>query len=141
MKSEWSNKWKASAQPRKQKKYVHNAPLHVKRKFLSVNLSKPLRERFGKRSMVVRKGDDVIVLRGSLRGKTGTVEKVSIASGKVYIEGVKMKKVDGSEISKPFTASNLQLTKLSLEDKRRQNIVERAGDSSGKTVKKEKKGD
>lgn len=141
MKQDWSNKWNASTQPRKQRKYRHNAPLHVRRKFLSVNLSKPLRERFEKRSMVVRKGDEVIVMRGNLKGKNGTVEKVNIGREKVYIEGVKMKKVDGSEISKPFTASNLQITKLALEDKKRQAVIERAGATVKKTVKKEKKGE
>ena len=139
MKKDWSNKWNASTQPRKQRKYRHNAPLHVRKKFLSVNLSKSLRERFEKRSMVVRKGDEVIVMRGNLKGKNGTVEKVSIEREKIYIEGVKMKKVDGSEISKPFTPSNLQITKLVLEDKKRQTVIERAGAAGKKTVKKEKK--
>ncbi len=141
MRQNWSKKWNSSTQPRKQKKFRHNAPLHVKRKFLSVNLVRPLRERFGKRSMVVRKGDEVVVMRGTLRGKKGPVERVSIGREKVYIEGIKLKKVDGSEISKPFIPSNLQITKLALEDKRRQTILERAGEDKKKAVKKEKKGE
>ncbi len=140
MKQDWSNKWKSSTQPRKQRKYRHNAPLHVMRKFLSVNLSKLLRERFGKRSMIIRKGDEVIVMRGSLKGKSGTVERVNIEKEKVYIEGFKMKKVDGSEISRPFTPSNLQIKKLVLEDKKRQAVIERKG-TGKKMIKKEKKGE
>jgi large subunit ribosomal protein L24 len=126
MKNEWSNKWVSSTQPRKQRKYRENAPLHIRRKFLSVNLSASLRERYGKRSMVVRKGDDVRVLRGGMKGKTGTVEKASISREKIYIEGIKVKKVDGSEVSKPFQPSNLQITKLNLDDKRRQAVIERS---------------
>jgi large subunit ribosomal protein L24 len=141
MRQHWSGKWAASRQPRKQRKFRHNAPLHVRGKFLSVNLAKPLRERFGKRSMVARKGDEVVVMRGSLRGKKGTVEKVDVSGEKVYVEGLKVKKVDGSEVSKPFTPSNLQITKLTLEDKHRQDILERAGEVKKKTPKKEKKGE
>ncbi len=142
MQKEWSNKWKSSVQPRKQRKHVHNAPLHARRGLLSVNLSKPLRERFGKRSLVVRKGDEVVVMRGSLKNKSGQVEKVSISRGKVYIEGVKVKKVDGSEVARPFVPSNLQITKLTLEDRQRQKILERAGTGDKrKAVKKEKKGE
>jgi len=140
MRQDWSNKWKSSTQPRKQRKYRHNAPLHVMRKFLSVNLSKLLRERFEKRSMIIRKGDEVIVMRGSLKGKSGTVERVNIEKEKVYIEGFKMKKVDGSEISRPFTPSNLQIKKLVLEDKKRQAVIERKG-TGKKMIKKEKKGE
>jgi large subunit ribosomal protein L24 len=141
MRKEWSSRWNASAQPRKQRKYKHNAPLHARRKALSVNLSRPLRERFGRRSMVVRKGDEVAVMRGSLRGRSGQVERVSISREKVYIEGVKVKKVDGSEVPKPFVPSNLQITKLTLEDKRRQAVLERAGSGQKKAVKKETKGE
>ncbi|MCW1309534.1 MAG: 60S ribosomal protein L26, partial [Candidatus Nanoarchaeia archaeon] len=35
----WSKKWKSSKKPSKQRKYRYNAPLHIRRKFLSVNLS------------------------------------------------------------------------------------------------------
>lgn len=141
MRSEWSNKWKASTQPRKQRKYRHNAPLHARRKFLSVNLSKPLQERFGKRSMVVRKGDDVVVMRGSFRGKHGPVEKVDINRERVHVEGIKVKKVDGSEVSRPLTPSNLQITKLTIEDKERQKVLERAGTTGKKKTEKKEKGE
>lgn len=127
MKKQWSNDWVSSAQPRKQRKYRHNAPLHVMRKFLSVNLSPGLRERVGKRSAVVRKGDQVKIVRGDLKGKSGPVERVSLRKGKVYIEGIKAKKVDGSEVSLPLSPSNLQIMNLKLEDKKRQATFERSG--------------
>jgi large subunit ribosomal protein L24 len=137
MKKEWSPKWNSSAQPRKQRKYVHNAPLHAKRKFLSASLSSALRESMGKRSMVVRKGDEVVIMRGDLKGKRGPVESVSISKGKIFIEGIKVKKVDGSEVPKPIAPSNVQITKLKLDDKRRQSVVERSGSAGNKqTVKK-----
>jgi large subunit ribosomal protein L24 len=137
MKKAWSGKWAGSSQPRKQRKYRLNAPLHARRRFLSVNLSSPLRERFAKRSMPVRKGDEVVIKRGRLRGKSGPVEKVSLGSGKVYIEGIKVKKVDGSEVPLSLEPSNLQITRLKLEDKRRQAVLERAESPAGKKEKGE----
>jgi len=135
MKQQWSPEWKASVQPRKQRKYRHNAPLHVRRHFMSANLAAPLRESYGKRSMVVRKGDEVMVMRGGNSGTKGAVERVDMKREKVYIEGVKMTKVDGSAVPKPVHPSNLMITKLKLEDKKRQQVIERAG----KNMKKEKK--
>ncbi len=136
MKNEWSSKWKSSTQPRKQRKYRLNAPLHIKRRFMSANIASALRERFGKRSMVVRKGDEVMVTRGKMKGTKGVVEKVDLKSEKVFIEGVKMKKVDGSDVTKPFTPSNLVILKLNVEDKRRQAVLERSGRQAKAKIKK-----
>lgn len=125
MKKEWSKEWISSAQPRKQRKYRYNAPLNVRRKFLSVHLSKELRERFKRRAFPVRKGDEVIVLRGKFKGIKGKVERVDLRELKVYVDNVKIKKVDGSEIPKPLEASNLMITDLNLEDKKRVAALER----------------
>lgn len=136
MKKEWSSKWKSSTQPRKQRKYRYNAPSHVKRKFLSANLSPTLRERYGKRSIVIRSGDEVLISRGKSKGTKGIVERVDINKERVYIEGVKMKKVDGSDVSKPVTASNCMITKIKIDDKRRQAILERSERAPKKKVEK-----
>ena len=127
MKKKWSVKWKASRQPRKQRKYVYNAPLHVKRKLISAHLSEELRKRFGKRSIPVRKGDEVVVMVGTQKKTRGSVEKVDVGNGKVYVQGIKSKKVDGSEVPRPLRASNIMIVKLNLDDKRRQAVFERAG--------------
>ena len=126
MKKSWSPKWIASSQPRKQRKYRHNAPLHVRHKFVSSHLSKELRERFGKRSVSVRRGDEVVVMKGEFRGFRGSVDRVDISACRIYVDGMKRKKVDGSEISVPITPSNVMITKLTLEDKMRQAVFERS---------------
>src|SRR3989338_176397 len=46
MKNKFSTKWKESKQPRKQRKYRANAPLHLRKKFVNVNLSKELRKKY-----------------------------------------------------------------------------------------------
>lgn len=119
MKKEYSSKWTGSSQPRKQRKFRANAPLHRKRNQLSVNLSKELREKHDTRNVVVRKDDKVKIMRGKFKGKEGKVTSVKIKLEKVYIEGIQVKKQDGSMASVPLRASNLQIIELNLNDKKR----------------------
>ncbi len=119
MKQEWSREWVSSSQPRKQRKYVYNAPPHVKRKFLSARLSKELTQRYKRRSLAVRSGDMVEIMRGTDRGLRGKVEKVNLKAGKVYVAGITVKKVDGSTALKPVQPSNVRLVDLKVDDKMR----------------------
>lgn len=119
MKQKFSTAWKSSSQPRKQRKYLANAPLHLKRKLLSANLAKPLREKYKRRNIEVRKGDRVKIMRGGNKGKSGKVTEVKTKLLKIYVEGMQKKKTDGSKVNVPFKASNLQIVELNLEDKKR----------------------
>lgn len=119
MKSKFSTKWKASSQPRKQRKFVANAPLHIKRKMLSVNLSKDLRKKHERRNIVVRKGDKVKVMRGKFKGKSGKVTEVITKYSRILIEGIQVKKMDGSKANVRIQPSNVQIIELNLEDKKR----------------------
>merc|ERR1719270_1591423 len=49
---------------RKQRKRQFTAPSHIRRKLMSAPLSKDLRQKYGVRSMPIRKDDEVQVLRG-----------------------------------------------------------------------------
>jgi large subunit ribosomal protein L24 len=138
MKQKFSKSWIRSKQPRKQRKYRYNAPMHVRQKFVSAHLSEVLRNRFGKRSLALRKGDEVKVVRGESKGFKGRIERIDLKNSKVYIEGLNVKKVDGSEVLKPIHPSNLIITDPKMEDKRRQIIIERASGSKRKL--EEKKG-
>ena len=63
MNKKFSTSWKASKRPGKQRKYSANAPLHLKKKFVSVNLSKELRKKYEKRNIPVKKGDMVKIMK------------------------------------------------------------------------------
>jgi len=125
LKKEWSREWIRSKQPRKQRKYRYNAPLHVRQKFVRALLSKELRKSVGCRSLSVRKGDEVKVMRGDFKGKTGKVMRVDLKRGKVFIENLKAKKSTGEEKHVPFEPSNLMIVSINKDDKRRQKIIER----------------
>lgn len=111
--------WKSSKQPKKQRKYRENAPLHIKSKLLGSNLSKQLREKYGKRTVRVRKGDKVEIKRGQFKGKSGKVERVDVKNERVYVSKIEIQKIDGSKSFYPLHPSNLQVIELNLEDKKR----------------------
>ena len=125
MKKQFSIKWKASKQPRKQRKYRTNAPLHVRRKMMSINLSKELRKKYGKRNFPVRNGDNVMIMRGEFKGKTGKINLVNYKKKIVIIDMIYRTKIDKTKISVKFDPSNLQIKELNLDDKNRKDALER----------------
>jgi len=127
MKKEFSTSWLSSKQPRKQRKYRFNAPLHLKHRFLSSNLSKELRKKYSKRNLPLRKGDEVLVMRGAFKKKKAKVSKVNLKRTRVVLEGIQRTKKDGSKVNVYFHPSVLQIHTLSLDDKFRINALNRKG--------------
>jgi len=125
MKKKFSKTWISSKQPRKQRKYRYNAPLNIKSKFLGSHLSKELKDKYRKRSIQIRKGDSIKVLRGQFKNKTGKIDRVDIKKSKVYITGIEVTKKDGTKALYPIHPSNLIITNLNLDDKKRKKSLER----------------
>ena len=118
-KKKFSTSWKRSTQPRKQRKYRYNAPLHVRQKLVHVHLSKELRQKHGSRAMQVRKGDKVKVLRGKFKKQEGKVERVELKRERVFVTGMDYTKKNGTKILVPLRPSNLMIVVLEMADKRR----------------------
>lgn len=116
-----------SSKPRKQRKFLYTAPLHLRRKILASHLSKELRERYKRRALSLRKGDEVQVMRGKFKGKTGKVARVNYKKYRVYVEGITRKRTVGTEAQVGVHPSKLKIINLNLDDKRRQKILERKG--------------
>ncbi|MFZ8829918.1 MAG: 50S ribosomal protein L24 [Candidatus Aenigmatarchaeota archaeon] len=114
-----------SKKPRKQRKFLYNAPLHLRRKMISAHLSKELREKYKRRSFPLRKGDEVKVMRGEFKGTIGKVVRIDTKEYKVYVDSVKKKRSIGTEYLVPLSPSNLMITKLNLDDKYRVKMLER----------------
>jgi len=121
----FSNSWKSSKQRRKQRKFRHNATLHIKHKFLSAHLSKDLMKKHSTRSLPVRKGDTVKIIRGQFRNHVGKVEKVLLKKTKIHVDGAEQVKRDGTKSFYPIHPSNVIITTLNLEDKMRQKLLGR----------------
>jgi ribosomal protein uL24 len=127
MKRTFSTAWVASRQVRKQRKYSHNAPLHIRHTFLSAPLSKELRLKYKKRNIRPRVGDEVKVLRGSFAGKTAKISKVNIKLERITLDGVTRQKKDGTKLSIAFHPSKVQILSLKTDDKERMQSLERNG--------------
>ncbi|HII15295.1 MAG TPA: 50S ribosomal protein L24 [Nanoarchaeota archaeon] len=121
----WSKDWKASTRPRKQRNYRTRAPLHIKQKMLAAHLSKELRAKYSRRSIALRKGDKVKIARGQFRGKSGNITEVRVKEMKVAVEGIENIRKDGSKMPYMLEPSNLTVTELNIEDKRRKESLER----------------
>lgn len=97
---------------------------------MSANLSKELRKKYRKRSLPLRKGDTVKIMRGKFRKKTGKIAVVDAKKMKVEIEGMQIKKQDGSKANVKFNPPFLQITELNLEDRKRNEALIRQKNKS-----------
>jgi len=118
MKKDFSTQWKGSSQKRKQRKYIANMPLHLRSKLMNSPLSKELRKKYGARSISIRKGDEVRIMRGRFNGKKGKVDKVELKRTRVTIEGINRTKKDGSKVKVWFNPSKVMITEM-YDDKKR----------------------
>ncbi len=140
-KKKFVGSWKRSGQPRKQRKYSYNAPLHIQQKMMGVHLSPDLRKKYGTRSIAVRKGDRVRVMRGQFRKKEGKVERVSLKYNKVFVTGIETIRREGARVALPLRPSNLMILELVLDDKKRKQRLtkEKLAKVSAKKIKEDKK--
>jgi large subunit ribosomal protein L24 len=125
-----------SKQPRKQRLALLQAPLHVRQKLMTAPLSEELREKYGVKRLPVRKGDKVRIVRGDFKGHEGTVVKVDLRRLRIYVDGVTVKRQDGTPRFVPIHPSKVVIVALDLKDKWRRAIIERR---SGVRVEEERK--
>jgi len=125
MRQDWSKSWIASKQRRKKRKYAHNAPLHIRRTFIASHLSKDLNQKYKTRSIKIKVGDKVKILRGQFKKMVGKITRVKIRDLKVYIEGAELTKRDGTKAQYPIHPSNLLVIDLNLADKKRKEKLEK----------------
>jgi large subunit ribosomal protein L24 len=117
-----------SKSPRKQRRRIRNAALHERKSLLKCRLDEFLQEEYGLRSLVIKKGDLVKVMRGQFRDTEGKVTGVSYKNVRVFLDSATITKADGKEAPIPVHPSNLVLVKLELDDERK-SIIE------GKVIK------
>ncbi|HNZ52262.1 MAG: 50S ribosomal protein L24P [Candidatus Diapherotrites archaeon ADurb.Bin253] len=138
MKKKFSTHWKSSKQPRKKRKYVANAPLHLRKKFVSINLSKELRKKTNKRNIPAKKGDKVKICVGKFKGKTGKILTVNLKTSKIIVEEIQVKKQDGSKVNFKLQPSNLQIIELAERKSNKKNKQKEEKKESSGNKNKEK---
>lgn len=88
------------------------------------------------RSIPIRKDDEVIITRGTNKGKEGKVTSVYRLKYVIHIERVSKEKSNGQNVPIGVHPSKCSITKLKM-DKDRESILERAG--KGREVIKERR--
>ena len=116
---------KPVTKPTKQRKMIYQAPDHVRRKLFAAHLSQELRTSHKVKSLPVRSGDTVRIMRGNHKGFEGKIASVDRKNYRVYVEGLTREKVDGSTIFVPIHPSKVMITRLNLDDKWRKKILEK----------------
>ncbi len=111
--------------PRKQRKIVHSAPAHVRHKLMAAPLSRELATSKGARTLPVRKGDTIRIMRGDHSGFEGKVSRIDLKRYRVFVEGLTREKVDGTNIFVAVHPSKVMIRSLNLDDKWRKAIVDR----------------
>merc|ERR1711898_91145 len=101
-----------------------SAPSSDRRKIMSSHLNKELKAKWNVKSMPIRKDDEVIVVRGSNRGREGKVIQAYRKKYVIHIERVTREKSNGSTVNVGIHPSNVMITKLKL-DKDRRAILDR----------------
>lgn len=114
----------SSKLPRKQRLRLYAAPLHARHKHLAAPLSPELKQKYGSRSLPVRKGDKVKILRGDFIGLEGDVIEVDTKHYRVKVSGASIAKADGTEVPRSISPSSVIILKLT-PDKERDRIFER----------------
>src|SRR5512147_3319448 len=95
--------------PGKQRKMHFNAPAHVRHKLMAAPLSSELTASRGAKTLPVRKGDTVRIMRGDNKGFEGKVSRVDLKGYRLYMEGLTREKVDGTNIFLPIHPSKVEI--------------------------------
>ncbi|VDL91493.1 unnamed protein product [Schistocephalus solidus] len=114
-----------SSSRRKARKRHFNAPSHIRRRLMSAPLSKELRAKYKVRSMPIRKGDEVQIVRGERKeANSAKVIKVYRKKFVIHVERVQCRKSNGAYVPIGIHPSNVVICKLKL-GKDRKDILER----------------
>ena len=117
---------KVSSSRRVQRKYALGAPSSVKRKLMSCHLTKTLRDQYKIRSLPIKRGDEVKILKGKAKGKSGKVVQVYRKRNCIYVDKVQREKQNGQNVFLPIKPCYCVIEKLFINKDRTKTIEKRA---------------
>lgn len=116
---------------RRKSRLAHfSAPSHLRYKLLSANLSRELRQRYGVKSLPIRRDDEVTIVRGSSKDAKGKISQVYRKKWCLYVEKLVKNRINGATIRIPIHPSNVVITKLKITPDR-QSIIDRRAAGRG----------
>lgn len=130
---------KVSSSRRKCRKAHFTAGDAKRRVIMSAGLSKELREIYKFRSFPVVKGDEVVVLRGDLKGKSAKIIKVNRALYRVILDISYREKKNGQIARFGVHSSALQITKFCMDHNRERLLQKKKENREAYDIKKAEK--
>ena len=113
-----------AAKRRAQRKKQLSAPSSIKRRLMSCHLAKSLREEHKLRALPIKRGDEVKILKGKFKGKSGKVVQVYRRRNVIYVDKIQREKQNGQTVFFPIRPSYCVIEKL-LNNKDRKKTIER----------------
>lgn len=83
--------------------------------------------KYNRRSLPVKTGDTVKIVRGKFKGRIEKIADVDVKSRKIVIENINITKADGKQSPRPIDPSNVIVMKLNLADPWRREKLEGTG--------------
>ena len=111
---------------RTQRKLQLSAPSSIKRRLISCQLVKSLRDQYKIRCLPIKRGDEVKILKGKSRGKSGKVVQVYRKRNVIYVDKVNREKQNGQSVFLPIRPCHCVIEKLLLNKDRNKTIEKRA---------------
>ncbi|MBT4870623.1 MAG: 50S ribosomal protein L24 [Candidatus Diapherotrites archaeon] len=108
-----------SSKPRVSRREYLQMDMHIRSKTITGHLNKKLQKELGTRSVSLRKGDIVEIVRGNFKGKEGKIINIQRGIGKIHVEKIIRKKSDGTEYEVAIDPSNIIVVGIEKGDKKR----------------------
>lgn len=124
-----------SSSRRKQRLRHFSAASSQRRRIMSCRLAKDLKEKYGVRSLPIRKNDEIKILKGKAKNKIGKVVQVYRKKWCIHVDKVNRDKQNGQSVFLPIKPSYCVIEKLHL-NKDRKDLLERRGKNSLKLKNK-----
>ena len=126
-----------SSSKRVQRKKQLGATSSLKRKLMSCHLTKALRTQHKIRSLPIKRGDTVKILKGKAKGKEGKVVQVYRKRNVIYVDKVNRDKQNGQQVFIPIKPSYCVIT-TPMINKDRTKTIERKAAIKTKKMEKNK---
>ena len=111
---------------RTQRRLQLSAPSSIKRRLMSCHLSKTLRETHKLRALPIKRGDEVKILKGKAKGKSGKVVQVYRKRNCIYVDKVQREKQNGQMVFLPIKPCYCVIEKLFINKDRTKTIERNA---------------
>ena len=115
-----------SSKRRVQRKHQLGGPSSIKRKLMSCHLVKSLRDQYKIRALPIKRGDEVKILKGKAKGKSGKVVQVYRKRNVIYVDKVNREKQNGQTVFLPIKPCYCVIEKLLINKDRTKTIEKRA---------------